>query len=480
MSKAHVRLKENLGLFSSPMVALYGFTIPRSQVRKPSSCRSLWSDRSTLLTVFSTLQLFLQLLQVNHRSFLTAAAIFFLAIWRGYFQIQTPNQEKTGNYNMPPKKNKGKDIPVTDIKSYMQQDRPAKMSLRSEVEQDNIPSMAEPEEGSGNDLESEDTYIDCDTEQAPVEEQMSINELAKMLTSQISEVRIDIKTLNEKFTENSDKIDKLNQSMTEISHRVEAISSENKSTSESVKVNRVDIDEIIRQQNDFNLKQEEFVWQQQEFNLKHEEIIKLAESLKEKDLMIEHMHRRIENLEEEKNMAKDREEIKEQHGRKMNLWVYGVDEPEKENMKKTLNDFCTSVLGLRREVVEGWLIKNVHRVGDYKMAKRPIIVAFVLWDDRQTMLRANKNVYQYNSENDTSYAVIKTDLAPRARQLRKDLNYANQRMKAAEKCEGRVRDNPKGHVWLERKEKKEDRYWETVHNINPDYLPPGLARQIQN
>ena len=380
---------------------------------------------------------------------------------------------------MPPKKNKGKDTPVTDIKSYMQLDRPPKMSLRSEVEIDNINPNSESTTVQNNDLEPEETFIDCDTEQAPLEEQMSINELAKMLTTQISEVRVDIKSLNEKFTVNSDKIDKLNQSMVEISQRVESISTENKNNSELVKANRIDIDEMIRKQNEFNVKQEEFVRQQQEFNLKHEEIIKLANSLKEKDLMIEHMHRMIENLEEEMKLSKDREEIKEQHGRKMNLWVYGVDEPEKENIMNTLSEFCTAVLGLKREVVGNWLIKNVHRVGDYKMAKRPIIVAFVLWEDRQTMLRANKNLYQYNSDNDTSYAV-KTDLAPRARQLRKDLNFVNRKMKEAEKCEGRVRDNPKGHVWLERKQNKSDRFWETVHNIKPEYLPPGVARQIQN
>ena len=80
------------------------------------------------------------------------------------------------------------------------------------------------------------------------------------------------------------------------------------------------------------------------------------------------MHRRIEVLEEENRLAKDREE------------------PEKENIWQTLRNFCITVIGLKREVVDGWMIKNVHRVGDYKMPKGPIIVAFVLWEDRQTML----------------------------------------------------------------------------------------------
>ena len=294
---------------------------------------------------------------------------------------------------------------------------------------------------------------------------MSNNELAKMLTTEISKVRMEVKILNEKFTTNAETIDKLKVTMTDITQRVDTVATENSTITDSVTRNRSDIDDVIKQQN--------------EFNQKHDEIIKLAKSLREKDLMIEHMNRRIENLEDENIAAKDREEIREQHGRKMNLWIYGVDEPEKENVKVTLREFCITVLGLKNEVVDRWAIKNVHRVGQNKMPQRPIIVAFLIWDDRQALLRANKDLFQYNKDNNTNFAV-KTDLAPRARQRRKDLNYVNQKMKVKEHCEGRVRDNPKGQVWLERKEKKDDRYWNTVYEIDPDYLPPGLAKHASS
>ena len=304
-------------------------------------------------------------------------------------------------------------------------------------------------------------YIDCDTEQVIEEVQMSNNEIAKMLSSQIAEVRIDIQSLNANVTTNTEKIDKFKVAMSDISGKVETISSESKTIWESVRVNRSDIDDMAKQQN--------------EYNEKHAEIVAIANSLREKDVLIEHMHRRIENLEDELKESKNREEIKEQHSRKMNLWMYGVEEPDKENIKHTFKNFCTTVLGHKMEDVEEWLIKNVHRVGEYNTPKRPIIVSFVLWDNRQTMLRSTKNLFQYNSDNNTSFAV-KTDLAPRARQLRKDLHYVNRKMKEAEKCEGRVRDNAKGYVWLERKDKKEDRFWSPVRHINPDYLPPHLAK----
>ena len=205
---------------------------------------------------------------------------------------------------MPPKKFKVKDTPQTvvpDIRNHMQSDRPPRMALRSEVDPEGNTENIDNVENNDNDSESEE--IECEI--IPQEEQMSNNELAKVLTTEISKVRIEVKTLNEKFTINTEKIDQLKVTMTDISHRVETVSTENNTIRDSVKSNRSDIDEVIRQQN--------------EFNQKHDEIMKLANSLREKDLMIEHMNRRIENLEEENKLAKDREEIREQHGRKMNL-----------------------------------------------------------------------------------------------------------------------------------------------------------------
>ena len=427
-------------------------------IRKPSCYHSSWSDRTDQATEgISTRALLPHFLLI-----VMAAAILFFPTRRDLPTTFYSSRGTSGTFAMPPKKTKAKEAPpavLPDIRNHW-----LRTGLRSEAESEGASVITDVDVNVENVVtDSESEGIEGDSVQQ--EEQMSNNELAKMLTTEISKVRMEVKILNEKFTTNTETIDKLKVTMTDITQRVDTVATENSTITDSVTRNRSDIDDVIKQQN--------------EFNQKHDEIIKLAKSLREKDLMIEHMNRRIENLEDENRAAKDREEIREQHGRKMNLWIYGVDEPEKENVKVTLREFCITVLGLKNEVVDRWAIKNVHRVGQNKMPQRPIIVAFLIWDDRQALLRANKDLFQYNKDNNTNFAV-KTDLAPRARQRRKDLNYVNQKMKAKEHCEGRVRDNPKGQVWLERKEKKDDRYWNTVYEIDPDYLPPGLAKHASS
>ena len=399
---------------------------------------------------------------------------------------------------MPPKKNRGKDSLLnsgtlaSDIRPHMLQENQLRMALRSETGPVNSTNDSESEENRVfveqerednviNDPESEDNYLDCNTDEPQSEGQISNNELARIMTSNFSEVRVDIKTMNDKFTVNSEKIDKLNESMTEIFQRVETVSNEHKGISEEVKSNRSDMDEVIRQQNESNTKCDEIIRQQNEFNTRYDQIVTLANSLKEKDLLIDSMKLRIETLEDESRKAKDKDEAREQHGRKMNLWLYGVDEPEKENTRQTVRNFCTNVLNLDGKTVDSWLVKNTHRVGKYNTPKRPIIVAFVLWEDRQALLKSAKHLYQFNTENETTYAV-KTDLAPRARQLRKDLHYVSKQMKEAEKCQAKVRDNAKGHVWLERKQNKDDRNWVTIpfEEIKNEYLPPHLKRPVVN
>ena len=297
----------------------------------------------------------------------------------------------------------------------------------------------------------------------PLEEQISNNELASIMRASIIVVKDEIKTINEKLTVNDGQIDRLIEAMSNVSQKVETISAENKTISVSVDKNKDDIDELIKQQN--------------EFNAKYEQIIMLANSLKEKESMIKHMQLRIEALEAEHRVAKDRNEQWEQHSRIMNLWIYVLGEGENENTRQTLRDFCTNVLKLGRKCGRQLAYQEHSQSRDYKKEKRPVIVAFVLWEERQTLLRAAKDLFQYNKDNDTTYA-IKTDLALRARQLRKDLHIVSNSIKQAEGCFSKVRDNHKGKVRLVRKQKKEDKNWVPVTHINPQYLPKGKSIYI--
>ena len=357
---------------------------------------------------------------------------------------------------MPPKKGKAKDQQTGNssagsiVRLLLQQEKTPKMSLRSEAESEEERETSESEE------ESTEEIVVVTPKGGIVDN----NEIARLLETNFAEVKGDIKRINEKLTVNDGKIDKLNESMSHVSQRVETVSAENKTISESVDKNKEEIEKIIRQQN--------------EFNTNYEKIMALANSLEQKEALIKHLQIRLEALEYENRKQKDKNEEWEQHSRKMNLWIYGVEESEKENTKQAVRDFCIKTLKLKANVVDSWWIKNTHRVGDPNNKKRPIIVAFVLWDDRQALLRSGKDLFQYNKDNSTTYA-IKTDLAPRARQLRKDLYEVSNNMKDAEGCQSKVRDNPKGRVWLVKKQKKEDKKWEIVRHINPKYLPKGKS-----
>ena len=85
----------------------------------------------------------------------------------------------------------------------------------------------------------------------------------------------------------------------------------------------------------------EKVWLiQEEFEYKYQEILRLVESLQEKEDMIEsqqkeidelkviqvYQQREIEELQDFKEKSLDRDKVREQYCRKMNLWLYGLDQ----------------------------------------------------------------------------------------------------------------------------------------------------------
>ena len=114
------------------------------------------------------------------------------------------------------------------------------------------------------------------------------------------------------------------------------------------------------------------------------------------------------------------EEVREQHSRKMNLWVYGIDFiDEKENTWEVVKAFAKRVLKLDDSFLEQCIIKNTHRVGDKESKDRPIIIAFVRWDDRMKFLKSASGLFSYNAENKTKYGV-KTDLALRQESLERN------------------------------------------------------------
>ena len=178
---------------------------------------------------------------------------------------------------------------------------------------------------------------------------------------------------------------------------------------------------------------------------------------------------RIDKVETRCNDQEFKDEIKEQHSRKMNLWIYGVNQAdEDEDVWVTVCEFGKKVLKLENEFLDELMVKNAHRVGKDKSPDRPIIVAFLMAKDRMRFLKAASTLYQYNKENKTKYGV-KTDLAPKARAKRTRYNIAAYNWRKATGKILMVRSNDSGKVWMVTKPNHESP-WKPVDYIDPKWF----------
>ena len=126
----------------------------------------------------------------------------------------------------------------------------------------------------------------------------------------------------------------------------------------------------------------------------HSEMVKSIEYNAEE---ITALKKEIEELKKDRQssgellkLKKEYEQYKEsceQRERKMNLWFYDLEDAEDESDTwLVVSDFVERVLGLENEYLSNVAIKNAHRVGQKDNPKRPIIVAFSSWNDRQKIL----------------------------------------------------------------------------------------------
>ena len=148
------------------------------------------------------------------------------------------------------------------------------------------------------------------------------------------------------------KVDKLSDSFTQLSNKVDDISSKTLTLSESLTNTQADLEKVLTTQEDFEDK--------------YQEILRLVESLQEKEDMIEsqqkeieelkdlqvYQQREIEELQDYKEKSLDRDEVREQYGRKMNLWLYGLDQSSRgENTWDVVKKFSVDVLTDRHWMV---------------------------------------------------------------------------------------------------------------------------------
>ena len=331
---------------------------------------------------------------------------------------------------MPPKRGRAKDTSFTlsprDIRAHLVSADPrVRMSLRSE---------------SGGSAMPEQNISDNETSVDEREEQITLESLTKMVKEGFDGIDRSMKDIESKLEVTANLLENRLEALTA---RVEVVGGNYATLTEKVDTLEKEVVDNTKV---------------------------TTATVTENSGMIQILHDTIKDLQTQINVLVSKDEAKEQHGRKMNLWLYGVAEDKKgENTWEVFFAFCQEILGFSPEAMEPWLIRNIHRVGNPKNADRPIIIAFVSWPDRQTVLKAGAMLSRYNRENNTTLA-IRTDLAPIARYRRKILHGVSKLMKEKEKVHVRVCDNPKGVVWLERR-KNETEKWDKVKEFDREYLP---------
>ena len=315
--------------------------------------------------------------------------------------------------------------------------------------------------------------------QQEVTDEMSISELAKMMKDKFKEFSENFKVQSEKTNSLTET---LNVGLSNLEETMSRYETKHNQVDEKLAILSNSVDSVNQNHAVLDATVKEVMTKiaqldemQKELLEKQRQVIRLSEELEERMAIIDSTNGRIEYLENWKQSRHVKDEVNEQRGRKMNVWIYGVEENSKENLFEVITNFCTNTLKLNPDIPENWLFKNPHRVGDHNKPRRPIIIAFVLWEDRQALLKAAAGLYKYNQENNTRFSV-KTDLAPKARQERADLYGVAAVMREKEQLHVRVCDNAKGKVWIERKAPSATR-WLKVHAVNPTYHEIAKARK---
>ena len=161
-------------------------------------------------------------------------------------------------------------------------------------------------------------------------------------------------------------------------------------------------------------------------------------------------------------------EISDQHTRKQNVWIYGLEGVDKkpEDTLKRVKDFVVNDLKANKDIVQNWDIKHIHRVptGKKNADPSPIIVSFLKWKDKDHLLRSGKELRGYN-EGKRFWVSFKHDLAKGAREARKAMGIDAASIRENEHIMARVCDNAKGQVWLQTKRKREDN-WDTIKSYS--------------
>ncbi|KAH6940237.1 hypothetical protein HPB50_026405 [Hyalomma asiaticum] len=131
----------------------------------------------------------------------------------------------------------------------------------------------------------------------------------------------------------------------------------------------------------------------------------ISKIVTEQAVIIRHLMQQVKDLEKKTNDLENR-------SRRKNLVFYGVDDKTSESWDESeaiIKNICKTNLGMELESVE-----RAHRLGRYNEKKRPIIVKFSLYKERQAVLLNAKRF------KNSQYSVSE-DYSPETRSVRNKL-----------------------------------------------------------
>jgi hypothetical protein len=154
-------------------------------------------------------------------------------------------------------------------------------------------------------------------------------------------------------------------------------------------------------------------------------------------------HEKIERMEQELGELRRSLLLTQVYSRKYHLLLYGVEGFESTPVAciERVRKFATENLKLDEDFAKKLVIRNAHRLQKRDTGPTPIIVVFLYWQQRNTFMRAGRNLAGTKMS-------VRTDLPPVLKQRRGQLASKAYKIRRDENVQARVQE--KGiDVWVE-------------------------------
>jgi hypothetical protein len=174
----------------------------------------------------------------------------------------------------------------------------------------------------------------------------------------------------------------------------------------------------------------------------NERVDKLAERVERIDSEVEdvktaqkHDRDMLNNMEEELANLRNSLLLSQVYSRKYHLLLYGVTgyETTPHETIKRVRKFAEEDLKLEAEYAKRIVIRNAHRLQKRDPGPTPIIVVFLLWEERNSFLKSAKNLAGTKMS-------VRTDLPPILKQKRGELASKAYEIRRDENIQARIQE----------------------------------------